>query len=117
MRDKVLTDTKSKSWAWWRRTEEPPPERPTWNAIQDEIARHFADHPVQPPKDPANAARLDALVRDGVVFIDALISLDELSHLKQALTPRMDALRAVDHAAAPGLLHLFPELGRMRHYG
>src|SRR5580704_5587084 len=88
-----------------------PDHRRSWNEFQRELERHFSEFPVLPPVLRENADRLEALKRDGVVFIDKLFSADELAGLKAALKSRMERLRVGDATLAPG-----PETGRYRHY-
>jgi Phytanoyl-CoA dioxygenase (PhyH) len=91
--------------------------RQKWNDFQRELERHFAEFPVLSPKLGENEVRLEALKRDGVVFIDKLFNADEIAGLKAALKPRMQRLRAGDATlASPGHLDLTPETGRYRHY-
>jgi phytanoyl-CoA dioxygenase PhyH len=94
-----------------------PDHRQRWVEFQREMERHFVEFPILTPKFPENVVRLDALRRDGAIFIDNLLTADEFTRLKTALQPKMRSLRAGDDAnLPPGSFHLFPELGRYRYY-
>jgi len=50
----------------------PPAEthRLTWDASERPLDQHFEESPTRPVKLPENVERLEALERDGIVFIE-----------------------------------------------
>jgi hypothetical protein len=100
--------------AFWRTPNRE--HRPSWADFERGLERHFSKHPILPARLPENVERLERLQRDGIVFIDNLLTPDELARLKAALAPDMAGLRSGRPSAAPERLHLFPELGRFRLY-
>ena len=85
--------------------------RLTW-----ELDKHFEESPTRPVKLPENVERLEALERDGIVFIEGLFNADEMARKNAALAHDMEGLRSGQSDAPREQLDLYPNVGRYRYY-
>src|SRR5262249_7266473 len=121
----MLTDLRSRLWERLKDYGEhlypPTPQpaethRPTWEASERALDKHFEESPTRPVKLPENVERLEALERDGIVFIEGLFNADEMARMNAALAHDMEGLRSGQSNAPREQLDLYHYLGRYRQY-